>query len=73
MQTHTIGRGDSQRTFEGKQLDQKILGTGPDDTKQITYYKTLDGRYLKHEILGINKDESEQEHVITEVSSFEVP
>ncbi len=73
MQTHTIGQGDNQRTFEGKQLDQKILGTGPDDTKQITYYKTLDGRYLKHEILGITRDESEREHVITEVSSFEVP
>lgn len=73
MQSFTIGKGEDEFSFEGKKLDQKILGTGPDDTKQITYYETLNGRFIKHVIHGINKDEEEQSHEIEEVSSFEVP
>mgnify|MGYP006429013709 FL=1 len=73
MQEYTIGEGDDTKTFEGKQLDEKILGTGPDDTKKIAYYKTLEGKYFKHTIHGINKDDDEQEHEISEVSSFEIP
>jgi len=73
LQEFTIGEGDSRRTFEGKLLDEKILGTGPEDTKQIAYYETLEGEYLKHTIHGVNKDEPEQEHEIEEVTSFEIP
>ncbi|MGM0381833.1 MAG: hypothetical protein ACQEP7_07570 [bacterium] len=73
MQSFTIGEGEDEISFEGKKLDEKILGTGPDDTKKIAYYETLDGKYLKHVIHGINKDEEEQEHEIEEVTSFEVP
>ncbi len=73
MQSFTIGEGDEEMSFQGKKLDEKILGTGPEDTKQIAFYETLDGRYLKHVIHGINKDEAEQEHEIREVTSFEVP
>ncbi len=73
MQSFTIGKGEDQMSFQGKKLDEKILGTGPDDTKQIAFYETLDGRYLKHVIHGINKEEEEQEHEIQEVTSFEVP
>lgn len=73
MQEYTIGENDNQRSFEGKKLDEKILGTGPDDTKKIAYYKTLEGDYLKHTIHGINKDEDEQSHEIEEVTSFEIP
>ncbi|MFB6355547.1 MAG: hypothetical protein ABEJ65_03415 [bacterium] len=73
MKTFTIGKGENQLEFQGKKLNENILGTGPDDTKQITYYKTLDDRYLKHTIHNVNKDEDEQNHEIEEVSSFEVP
>jgi hypothetical protein len=73
VQEFTIGEGDDQRNFEGKKLDEKILGTGPDDTKKIAYYETLEGKYLKHTIHGINKEEDEQSHEIEEVTSFEIP
>lgn len=73
METHTITHDDGEETFEGKKLDEKILGTDPDDTKKIAYYETLDGRYLKHVIHYINKDESEQSSELEEVSSFEIP
>lgn len=73
MKTHTIEHEDGEETFEGKKLDEKILGTDPDDTKRITYYETLDGRYLKHVIHNVNKDEDEQRSELEEVSSFEIP
>lgn len=73
MQEFKIGKGDNKREFEGKMLDEKILGTGPDDTKKIAYYETLEGTYLKHTIHSVNKDEDEQEHEIEEVTSFEIP
>ncbi|GEM_PF-5036101 len=73
MKNFTIGQGDDEFSFQGKKLDEKILGTGPEDTKKIAYFETLDGRFLKHVIHGINKPENEQEHEIQEVSSFEVP
>ncbi len=73
MQNFTIRRGEEEFSFQGKKLDEKILGTGPEDTKKIAYFETLDGRFLKYVIHGINKSEDEQEHEIEEVSSFEVP
>lgn len=73
METHTLEHGNEETTFEGKKLDEKILGTDPDDTKKISYYETLDGRYLKHVVHNINKDESEQKAELEEVSSFEIP
>ncbi|MFB6226939.1 MAG: hypothetical protein ABEH89_01280 [bacterium] len=73
METHTIEHGNEETTFQGKKLDEKILGTDPDDTKKISYYETLDGRYLKHVIHHVNKDESEQSSELEEVSSFEIP
>jgi topoisomerase IA-like protein len=73
VETHTIAHEDGEETFEGKKLDEKILGTDPNDTKKIAYYETLDGRYLKHVIHHINKDESEQTAELKEVSSFEIP
>jgi topoisomerase IA-like protein len=73
VKQHTIKHDSGEENFEGKKLDEKILGTDPDDTKQIAYYETLDGRYLKHVIHHINKDESEQRSELEEVTSFEVP
>lgn len=73
MKTHTLQHGDDETTFEGKKLDEKILGTDPEDTKKISYYETLDGRYLKHVVHHVNRDESEQEFELEEVSSFEIP
>jgi topoisomerase IA-like protein len=73
LETHTVQHADGEETFEGKLLDEKILGTDPDDTKKITYYETLDGRYLKHVVHHVNKDEDEQHSELEEVSSFEVP
>lgn len=73
MKTHTLSHGDEETTFEGKKLDEKILGTDPDDTKKISYYETLDGRYLKHVVHNVNKDESEQRAELEEVTSFEIP
>lgn len=73
MKTHTIEHEDGEENFEGKKLDEKILGTDPDDTKRITYYETLDGRYLKHVVHNVNKDEDERRSELEEVSSFEIP
>lgn len=73
MKSHTISHQDGEESFQGKKLDEKILGTDPDDTKQIAYYETLDGRYLKHVVHHVNKDESEQFAELEEVSSFEIP
>lgn len=73
LETFSIGQGDDRMEFEGEKLDEKILGTGPEDTRRITYYKTSDGRYLKHEVFGIDDDADEREHRIEEVSSFEIP
>lgn len=73
MEKFTVADNENETTFEGKKLNENILGTGPEDTKKITYYETLDGRYLKHTIYGVNRDESEQEGELEEVSSFEVP
>ncbi len=73
MESHKITHVNGEETFEGKKLDEKILGTDPDDTKKIAYYETLDGRYLKHVIHHINKDENEQSSELEEVSSFEIP
>ncbi|MFP4687631.1 MAG: hypothetical protein ACLFN5_05930 [bacterium] len=73
MKSYTIGEGDEQHSFEGRKINEKILGTGPDDTKKITYYETLSGQFLKHVIHNYNLDESEHKHEISEVSSFEVP
>ncbi len=73
MKTYTIGTDDDQYSFEGKKISEKILGTGPDDTKKIAYYETLSGKFLKHVIHNVNLDESKHKHEISEVSSFEVP
>ncbi len=73
METITLKHEGTETTFEGRKLDEKVLGTGPDDTKKITYYETLDGRYLKHTVHGVSDEESEGEAELEEVSSFEVP
>lgn len=73
METITLQHGDTETTFEGRKLDEKMLGTGPEDTKKITYYETLDGRYLKHTVHGVSDEEAEQQSELEEVSSFEVP
>lgn len=73
METITLQHGDTETTFEGRKLDEKMLGTGPEDTKKITYYETLDGRYLKHTVHGVSDEETEQQSELEEVSSFEVP
>lgn len=73
METITLEHDDTETTFEGRKLDEKILGVGPEDTKKITYYETLDGRYLKHTVHGVSGEDEEQRAELEEVSSFEVP
>ncbi len=73
MKQHTIEYEGGKENFEGKKLDEKILGTDPENIKKITFYETLDGRYLKHVIHHVNKEESKQRSKLEEVSSFEIP
>jgi len=73
METITLEHEDGETTFEGRQLDEKVLGTGPGDTKKITYYETLDGRYLRYTVHGVSDEDADGRAELEEVTSFEIP
>ena len=64
---------DKTVEFEGRLINDQILGTTAEDTRKIAYYEAEDGTFYKHVIHGINLEEGNQRHEFNEVSSMEVP